>query len=308
MKKVILSLVGGLCMTTLVLGQTNVELAQNLPTVTGEGFEFKFQNNDVANCFPSPTPGSNNLWNTFTTAGFSVDKTGTGPTYPILQASGSQAQYSTMSIRLPEGNCGNITTNYIDMSTYKQIQLTVTSDVAVPKFSFMLAVDNSGWSVVDGDNSDPRTQTALAAGVQTTFTITSPSVNYLSVAQPLDKVIGFSISMNDASDMPIAANITVTSIKMGDAVTTTAVSNAEINNSLVSVYPNPAKDQINVDLSSLNTTDATVKIMNANGMVVYEKATSDRNEAINTASFNKGMYMVQVSAGNKISNKKIVIE
>jgi len=42
--------------------------------------------------------------------------------------------------------------------------------------------------------------------------------------------------------------------------------------------------------------------------VVYEAKASNSNETINTSSLNKGMYLVQVSSGNKISNKKIVIE
>lgn len=126
---------------------------------------------------------------------------------------------------------------------------------------------------------------------------------------PLNALTYFGFS-TDVAGGTYAGTIYIKQVAIGntDLLSNTTGVTTSVNNSLISVYPNPAKDQINVDLSSLNANDATVKIMNSNGMVVYEKAAVNSNEVISTASFNKGMYMVQVSAGNKISNKKLVIE
>lgn len=126
---------------------------------------------------------------------------------------------------------------------------------------------------------------------------------------PLTAVTYVGISP-DLANGTFVGTVSITGYKIGDVLPlTTGVSSADVNNSLIAVYPNPAKDQINVDLSSMNASEAaTVKIMNSNGMVVYEGTAANTNATISTAALNKGIYMVQVSAGNKVSNKKLVIE
>lgn len=306
MKKVILSLVAAAFSTTMLMAQppTNVQNAQNLPTAFGQGFEFKFMGAPIDNCAPAtlPSPG-NNIWNTFGTPNYMINFSGNNP---IIQANGT-AGSGLLSIRLPQLNCGNVGTgSEIDCSGNKKIQMTVISNVVVPKFSVMFAADNGGFSVVDGNATDPRTTTALVIGTNT-FTVTSPTHDFNSNVFDLTKILGLSFVIRDASDVSMAANITITSIKIGDAVTTTGTL-AAVNNSLISVYPNPAKDQINIDLTSMNSASALVKITNSNGAVVYQGTASNTTEVINTSAFNKGIYMVQVSSDNNVSNKKVVIE
>jgi len=305
MKKLILSVtLVAACLFANAQAPTNVQNAQNLPTATGYGFEFKFQGTPTDNC-----SAGNAVWNCFSNPGYTVTFSGNNP---VLTSDGTQGAYGPMiSARLPVGNCNIVQspTYPVDCSTYHDITMTVTSTVNVPNFCVMLGVDNSGYVVVDGGNTvDTRSEVSLVAGVTKTFTVTSPTHNNADVAMPMNKVLGLTFYMRGAGGASIATSVTITSIKIGDATVVSTGTTAEINNSLISVYPNPAKDQISVDLSSLNTSDASVIIMNANGFVVYEGKASNSVESINTSSFNKGMYMVQVSSGDKVSNKKIVIE
>ncbi len=141
----------------------------------------------------------------------------------------------------------------------------------------------------------------IEAGVDSSFYVKfSPSAGS---TEGDTKSAVLTITTDDVDNPSWVINLTATVEEEVSTGTTVSV-----NNSLISVYPNPAKDQINLDLSSLNSNNALVKVMNANGMLVYEAQVSTSNTVINSSSFNKGMYLVQVSSGNKISNQKIVIE
>jgi hypothetical protein len=124
---------------------------------------------------------------------------------------------------------------------------------------------------------------------------------------PLDKLsfVGFNPDFEEGN---FAGTLHIRKIAIGEELIVASVSNPQVNNSLINVYPNPAVEHIRVDLAALNSTNSTVKVMNANGMVVYEAQTSGDSELINISSFKKGMYMVQVSAGNKISNQKFIVQ
>jgi hypothetical protein len=108
------------------------------------------------------------------------------------------------------------------------------------------------------------------------------------------------------------ANITVTVQKIlfgASLVTTTGTSSANVVNDQVSLYPNPAKGSFNIDMTAMaNTESASVKVLNANGLLVKEFTTNNALEMISTDGLNRGIYMVQITSGNKIATKKVVVE
>ncbi len=158
-----------------------------------------------------------------------------------------------------------------------------------------------------GYTADYSKTLTQAAGTSGTNCYLNNQCNFALVSKILFMITNSKQNTADNYNPYAAGNagtaiLTMDNLKVGACVTATTTA---IDNSLISVYPNPAKEQITIDLSSLNNpADASVKIMNSNGMLVYEgNATT-----INTSSFNKGIYLVQVSEGNKVSNKKVVIE
>lgn len=63
------------------------------------------------------------------------------------------------------------------------------------------------------------------------------------------------------------------------------------------VYPNPAKDLINVVLPENNSKICRIEIMNINGMVVYENEIlhHDKLAKINTENFIPGIYLIRIT-------------
>ncbi|MBR1774289.1 MAG: T9SS type A sorting domain-containing protein [Bacteroidales bacterium] len=77
------------------------------------------------------------------------------------------------------------------------------------------------------------------------------------------------------------------------------------DNNITSVYPNPAKDVINISSSEVIH---SLKITNFAGQTVYSSTENSKTATINTASFEKGNYLVQIQTDKGQTTKKVVIE
>jgi hypothetical protein len=86
----------------------------------------------------------------------------------------------------------------------------------------------------------------------------------------------------------------------------TEISELNSNNSL-NVYPNPAHDQVIIELPN-STSGMTVKVVNVIGQSVIEDFTSSRQLKIVTTDLAKGMYYVIVESEKKITTTKLIIE
>jgi hypothetical protein len=311
MKKVLLSLIAVTMMNVASWAQvTNAQASQDFKTVSTNGYGFEFSGDSVANCFGSNgaryyAQVPSNMWSMVTGSGM---LTITVPTQTSYDGSAQQAHFFT-------GNCVSTTVD-LSATSQQKMRIKLTASGACQVIPIVYSGASSTYT-------DPayNSITFYAAGTKdTTFTFPVSSAGLTAGSGSVAAVSGVGLVVRGKTgwgDISFVGTVNVDLIEVGDAINatppaipgggTTAVT-AEINNSLVSVYPNPAKDQITVDFSSLNTSDASVKIMNANGFVVYEAKATSSVESINTSSLNKGMYMVQVSAGDKVSNKKIVIE
>ncbi|MBK6521543.1 MAG: T9SS type A sorting domain-containing protein [Sphingobacteriaceae bacterium] len=88
-----------------------------------------------------------------------------------------------------------------------------------------------------------------------------------------------------------------------DAAALTSVSKNVILNSDVVVYPNPAKDIVNVELPA-NTIAEKMEIMDVTGRIVLS---TDNSNSLNTSSITKGIYLLKVSSGNSTIQKQVII-
>jgi glucose/arabinose dehydrogenase len=78
----------------------------------------------------------------------------------------------------------------------------------------------------------------------------------------------------------------------------------------ITVYPNPAKDVLNVKVQGLSG-KGTVKLSNLNGQVVYESKVKLSNNAVLTVPVTdlpKGIYMVQLSINGQSYLRKVAVE
>lgn len=71
-----------------------------------------------------------------------------------------------------------------------------------------------------------------------------------------------------------------------------------------SVYPNPAKNQVNINLDS---PQASLKFYSINGQVILEKELKRGVNSINISEFSSGLYVVAIQSENSITTKKLVI-
>jgi hypothetical protein len=91
---------------------------------------------------------------------------------------------------------------------------------------------------------------------------------------------------------------------------TTGVENIESKYNFV-VYPNPAKDDITIQLSNLKNEKIVIRIEDMNGKKVFEKQFADFSnilqQKISTKYFATGVYSVKVEIGNQSQEKKITV-
>jgi hypothetical protein len=72
----------------------------------------------------------------------------------------------------------------------------------------------------------------------------------------------------------------------------------------ISIFPNPAKDQLHINT---NETEGTITIANALGAVVFQQQTTP-GMTINTSDFKSGMYFVRIESLKNVSTTKFIVE
>jgi hypothetical protein len=77
-------------------------------------------------------------------------------------------------------------------------------------------------------------------------------------------------------------------------------------NPTVAVNPNPASDNVTISLGSID--NATVRIVDVLGNVVYTDAVSNGTTSIDVSGFKNGVYFVMIeSPGIKAINRKLIV-
>jgi sugar lactone lactonase YvrE len=92
-------------------------------------------------------------------------------------------------------------------------------------------------------------------------------------------------------------------------VTNVAVAGIEqfvVNSEQLSVYPNPAKDVLNVECLMINE-KATVTMIDMIGNVIYYSAFTAQHNTINVADLIEGVYNISITSNGAIANKRVVI-
>lgn len=87
---------------------------------------------------------------------------------------------------------------------------------------------------------------------------------------------------------------------------------ALINPANLSIYPNPASDQVNIKFSMKEEKEVNIDILDLTGRVVtnaYNKTTASDNVLVNTADLNAGNYMVVITSKDGLRQvEKLVIK
>lgn len=80
----------------------------------------------------------------------------------------------------------------------------------------------------------------------------------------------------------------------------------------VSIYPNPASDESNVNFSLENASDVEITVTDLSGKAVFTStlnnaAAGEHTVAIPTAGLSNGVYVVNYTAGNAVATEKLVV-
>lgn len=78
-------------------------------------------------------------------------------------------------------------------------------------------------------------------------------------------------------------------------------------NNAITIFPNPASDQITISFNQTPTQPFTIEITDALGKQIYSKSFQPQNRiTLPTASFSKGIYFLTIS-GEKKQTQKLII-
>ena len=89
----------------------------------------------------------------------------------------------------------------------------------------------------------------------------------------------------------------------------TTIDEETLGEEAIFVYPNPAKEFINVEFSGLNDENISIEITDVFGKVVQKENSKNENQMfnLNVSSLAAGYYVLKISSGNSVIQKKIII-
>ena len=75
----------------------------------------------------------------------------------------------------------------------------------------------------------------------------------------------------------------------------------------VLIYPNPASNNLTVDLGDLNGINTTIKLYDASSKLVFEKQSSS-TLMIDVSGFAKGMYSLELTTEDQVLRSQVIFE
>ncbi len=84
---------------------------------------------------------------------------------------------------------------------------------------------------------------------------------------------------------------------------------ADLENGMISIYPNPAQDFVNISWDKSNSL-TKIEIFDISGRVLsrMNNIQNTGNQQINISSLSKGTYVVHLFLGNKVVSKKLIVK
>lgn len=158
----------------------------------------------------------------------------------------------------------------------------------------------SVWFMQNGlEVGSGRFEFTETSGGWTAFTVDITYYDPLVVPDSMNLM--FSSSQSDASSVPVGTVLEIDAISFGSFVSTN-----ELNLDRTEVYPNPAKEEININVKEEVRGKAT--LMDAAGRLVRSKQINGTQAAINVSDLPSGMYQLVVSDKNGSLTKAVIVE
>ncbi len=97
-----------------------------------------------------------------------------------------------------------------------------------------------------------------------------------------------------------------TCIDTSECITISGIGFEEEKPMSLDIYPNPARDKININLSNAGS-DSGLSILDITGKVVFKISKIKSKEIIDLSGFREGIYLIQVSTPQGIITRKITV-
>lgn len=109
--------------------------------------------------------------------------------------------------------------------------------------------------------------------------------------------------------------ITTNSCGTDSTIQTIVITNASINESSLlknfNIYPNPTNHSVNITLTSVTSTDASILIYDLLGNTIYSENitinTTEYNHKVDVSTFGKGIYFISLKSNNTTISKKLIV-
>ena len=79
-----------------------------------------------------------------------------------------------------------------------------------------------------------------------------------------------------------------------------------MNSKLITIYPNPAKSEVILELKKNNITNGTIEIINMNGQVIKKVIVRSRKTIINIDELDKGIYTINIKTDKGLVTQKLI--
>lgn len=165
----------------------------------------------------------------------------------------------------------------------------------------------------------PRLHDAANSGNGQTYTVNaqfSYSTNGTSYSGNIDDVMTGNIAVNNGGTVYFKVAPS-TSGSIGtylldipiERVQMTGIDNIELNNQ-ISLYPNPAKEFVTVDLKDFTETVSKIVLLDMQGREIYTENETAFKQTVNLPlnNISEGIYFVQIYSGKGILTKKLIVE
>ena len=76
----------------------------------------------------------------------------------------------------------------------------------------------------------------------------------------------------------------------------------------ISIYPNPAKNEITIEFNQNSSTSRIVKILDLNGQIVKKVFLHSNKTILNTETLNSGIYIVHIKTDEGIITQKLILQ
>ncbi|CAM4054707.1 T9SS type A sorting domain-containing protein [Flavobacterium antarcticum] len=142
-----------------------------------------------------------------------------------------------------------------------------------------------------------------------------PAVNWIPNMVPNEvDFVQVVVGANATAVPPVPANTVTSNMLFDNYVARASATNTllgvndfvSVETNVISVYPNPATDLLNVATNGSDTINA-VQIVDLNGREVFTKSFSNVSDAqINVNDLSAGMYLINIKSGDKSVTKKFL--